>query len=317
MGTFLCSALAAAALWQQPGSADSTPALWARVQRDAGDASTWLELGHAYQRRAGLYHAHPDTAGPLADTAWARAALDTLDVALERAATLGAGSPVGDTAQLRRLSAVALRARLRWELGGRDAAAQTWGGLGAAIRPAPVLEELGENLLRACPRGGVLLTAAETDSDAASYLQLRRGLRPDLLVLPLEAWRSDSVFRDRLATELRLPRPAPGAEDGDARLHALAARRPLCASMGFAVAPEIQPRVRWEARPLVWVAGAAGGGDRVPPQDFVFAALRLALDTAATWTQAAVTVYRRAVSAAPALCGALAVYGVRDEVGCR
>ncbi|MGH7673872.1 MAG: hypothetical protein ACREMV_01255, partial [Gemmatimonadales bacterium] len=139
--------------------------------------------------------------------------------------------------------------------------------------------------------------------------------RPDLLVLPLDTWRTDSVFRDRVGTELRVPRAGSG--DGDARLQALAARRPLCASMAFAAPPELRPRVRWERRPLVWVASGAGSGDRVPPRDFVFAALRPALDTAATWTPIVVAVYRRAVGAAPALCDALAVYRVREEVGCR
>lgn len=317
MGTFLSSALAAVALLQQPAPADSALALWVRVQRDSGDAHGWLALADAYGQRAALYHAHRDRAAAAADTAWIRATLDTLEAALERAARLGAGGAVADTALLRRLTAVALRAQLEWELHGRDAAAETWDELPSEVRPAPVLEELGENLLRACPRGGVLLTAGETDADASWYLQLRRGLRPDLLVLPLGMWRADSVFRERLAAELHLPRPDPAStRDADARLHALAARRPLCASMGFPAAPELRPRVRWEARPLVWVTGAAGSGDRVPPRDFVFAALRLALDTTATWTGPVTAVYRRAVAAEPALCEALAVYGVRDEVGC-
>src|SRR5438034_10880566 len=50
------------------------------------------------------------------------------------------------------------------------------------LRVPPVLDELGENLLRACPAGGVLLTAGDADFYAAWYMRFARGLRPDLLV---------------------------------------------------------------------------------------------------------------------------------------
>src|SRR5205809_830132 len=72
------------------------------------------------------------------------------------------------------------------------------------LRVPPVLDELGENLLRACPAGGVLLTAGDADFYAAWYMRFARGLRPDLLVLPLAAWRSDAVLRARLMADLKL-----------------------------------------------------------------------------------------------------------------
>src|SRR6266699_3048310 len=78
-----------------------------------------------------------------------------------------------------------------------------------------VLDELGENLLRACPAGGLLLTAGDADFYAAWYMRFARGLRPDLLVLPLAAWRSTPATRGPSPRS----RPTPGPR----------APRPRCA----------------------------------------------------------------------------------------
>jgi hypothetical protein len=174
----------------------------------------------------------------------------------------------------------------------------------------PVLEELGENLLRACPRRGILLTAGDADTYAAWYMRFARGLRPDLLIVPLAAWTGDSVLRGRLLREAR--------QRGSA-LQALAERRggPLCASMGFDRAPELRPKVRWNAHPLVWVAGAESKGDRVPAEDFVFAALQLAIEQHDTWSPPVVALYRRAAGVTPALCRPLGTFGLQADVGCR
>jgi hypothetical protein len=76
--------------------------------------------------------------------------------------------------------------------------------------------------------------------------------------------------------------------------------------------------VRWAARPLVWVAGPAARGERVPPHDFVFAALRIALDGHDGWAQPALAVYARAARLTPALCGPLATFRVASAVpACR
>jgi hypothetical protein len=68
----------------------------------------------------------------------------------------------------------------------------------------------------------------------------------------------------------------------------------------------------------VWVAGRTKGTrDRVPPQDFVFAALRLALDDSSSWAPRALDVYRRAAKTVPPLCKAFKTFGIVKEVGCR
>jgi hypothetical protein len=170
-----------------------------------------------------------------------------------------------------------------------------------------VLEELGENLLRACPHQGILFTANEHDTEAAWYLRFARGLRPDLLVVPLERWRGDSVFRGRAMGDLKVRDPS---------LRALSSARAVCASVGLERPPE-ERSLRWAKRPLVWVTGKETTADRVPPHDFVFAALRQSIDQHETWSAPAVAFYRRAASTVSALCRAFEAFGLKSEVGCR
>jgi hypothetical protein len=313
MGTFLYSAgLAVLALQAPPPAprpaADSArAALWARISADSTDARAWLEIGRAYVQDVGSYHAH--RAAAPGDTGWARATLDTAELAFARASGYGRGTRAADSAQVFRVYLWGHKALLAWEAGGTDAAIMAWHALPETLRLPPVLEELGENLLRACPRRGILLTAGDADTYAAWYMRFARGLRPDLLVLPLAAWTGDTVLRGRVLREAR---------QRGSSLQALADRRkgPLCASTGFDRAPELRPRVSWKTHPLVWVAGTEAKGDRVPAEDFVFAALKLAIDQHETWSPPAVAIYRRAADVTSALCRPLETFGIKAEVGC-
>jgi len=313
MGTFLCSVVALATLVQAPS--DSLAALRERVARDSLDGAGWLLVGRGYLQEAEEAHGRAHRAE--GDSAWARAALDTAEAALARAVALAgpAGpSAAGDSARVLRVGVWAARSRLTWEEGGIAAALDAWGPLPTDLRVPAVLEELGENLLRACPPGGVLLTAGEADSDAAWYMRFARGLRPDLLVLPLAAWRSDAPLRARLARDLKLARRSAG----DGWLAELARRRPVCVSMAFERPPDVRPRVGWAPRSLVWVAGPQGKGPAVPARDFGFAALRVGLDARDPWADPALAVYTRAARATRALCEPLATFKVSAEVAtCR
>ena len=313
MGTFLCSVVALATLVQAPS--DSLAALRERVARDSLDGAGWLLVGRGYLQEAEEAHGRAHRAE--GDSAWARAALDTAEAALARAVALAgpAGpSAAGDSARVLRVGVWAARSRLTWEEDGIAAALDAWGPLPTDLRVPAVLEELGENLLRACPPGGVLLTAGEADSDAAWYMRFARGLRPDLLVLPLAAWRSDAPLRARLARDLKLARRS--ANDG--WLAELARRRPVCVSMAFERPPDVRPRVGWAPRSLVWVAGPQGKGPAVPARDFGFAALRVGLDAHDPWADPALAVYTRAARATRALCEPLATFKVSAEVAtCR
>ncbi len=320
MATFLSSALALAVLLQAPaaqppatGTADSLAPLREHLARDSTDGHAWLLLGRVYLQRAADAHEPPHH--PLDDSARVRALLDTADDALDRAGQRLAPSgstPDGDSARVLRVEAWSARSRLAWEERGINVGPQEWGPVPLDLKMPPVLDELGENLLRACPMWGVLLTANAVESDAAWYMRFARGLRPDLLTVPLAAWRRDSVLRGRIAADLKLPRH----RDPDATLAELAKRRPVCVTVTLERPPG--PRIGWSKRPLVWVAGPHLKDDRVPPRDFVFAALRLALDDNDSWAPPALALYASAARATPALCEALKTFRLTNEIpSCR
>jgi hypothetical protein len=306
MATFLYKAALGLLLAQSPTPPDSLRAeLWARLSADSTDGPAWLALGRVYLERGAAYHAHRKPV-PV-DTIAAHATLDTAQLAFDRAIRWSPGTRTADSARVFRVYAVGERAYVDWETAGAAAATLTWHTLPESLRLPPVLEELGENLLRACPHQGLLLTADETDTQAAWYLRFGRGLRPDLVVMPLERWRTDSVLRNRVLRELKAR---------DVSLRTLAQTRAVCASMGFEKAPELRS-IKWNRRPLVWVTGKESKADRVPARDFVFAALRLAIDEHETWTTPALTLYRRAAEQVGDLCKAFETFGVEEEVGCR
>src|SRR5256712_6974593 len=319
MAISLCNALALVTLLQAPpppppppvAPTDSLATLRGRATQDSTDAQLWLLMGRAY---LGLgAEAHGATHRSSEDSVWTRAVLDTAEEALTRAAALAGplgSSTVGDSARVLRVGAWAVRSWRGWESSGVDAGVEAWGPLPMDLRVPPVLDELGENLLRACPTGGVLLTAGGAGLLAAWYMRFARGLRPDLLVVPLAAWRSDAVLRARLMADLKLG----GRWGADAWLAELVRRRPVCVSMAFERPPETRPRIRWETRPLVWAAGPEGKSPRVPPRDFVFGALRVALDASDPWAEPALAAYSRAARATPPLCDALATFKVAADV---
>ena len=308
MATFLCRVLLAAALAQGTPATpprDSLASPRGPVARGPTDGHGWATLGRRF-----LGQLTTDRTGPTRrDTVWTRAVLDSADQALARAAaSLGpvGVSPEGDSVRVLRVQVWSERALFGWEFRGLARGTDAWGPVPADLRLSPVLEELGENLLRACPAHGVLLTAAAADSYAAWFMRYVRGLRSDLLVVPLSVWRTDRPFRVRAAADLRL---GPVGR-GEGWLAALVERRPVCISMAFERPPDGGARVRWTARPLVWVAGRHPGDDRVPPRDFVFAALRMALDDHDPWARSALALYARAARATRALCEALGAFKI-------
>jgi hypothetical protein len=307
MAIFLSNAVLLVVLVQSPASDSVRAGLWARVNADSTDGAAWLELGRYYLQLGVDYHAHKKPV-PV-DTVRAHAVLDTAQQAFDRAARYSTGTRTADSARVFRVYSFGERAYVDWEAGGGPAAATlAWHALPEGLKLPSVLEELGENLLRACPHQGILFTANENDTQAAWYLRFGRGLRPDLVVVPLNRWRSDSVLRNQVLRQLKTRDPS---------LKGLGQKRAICASMEFERPPEVRPSVKWNKRPLVWVSGKESKSDRVPAQDFVFAALRQAIDEHDTWTPPALAVYRRAASNVGALCKAFDTFGLGSEVGCR
>src|SRR5439155_25862751 len=110
--------------------------------------------------------AHGATQRSGEDSVWTRAGRDTAEAALTRGAALAGplgSSAVGDSARVLRVGAWAVRSWRGWESGGVDAGVEAWGPLPMDLRVPPVLDELGEKLLRACPTGGVVLTGGGGD----------------------------------------------------------------------------------------------------------------------------------------------------------
>jgi hypothetical protein len=316
MAAFLFKALLVAQLAQsQVPSPESLAVLTARVARDSGDAAAWLALGRAQLGAAAAYHTH---AGP-PDTAWARNTIASAEAAFGRAAALRPGLGLGDSAATFRVLARADLAALAWELNDTVAADSVWRALPGGVRLPPVLEEMAENFLRACPQHAVLLTDNEIVTGATEYLRFNHGIRPDLLTIPMSRYRSDSVFVARAAKDAGLKRPPRRAESAEARVLALGALRPVCAGMDFGSPPGGHGRIAWQVRPLVWVAGKNGStAAKVPAADFVFAALKFAIDANDPWGRFALDIYRHAARLSPALCQPLASYGVpRSRTGCR
>ncbi|HYK09887.1 MAG TPA: hypothetical protein VEV39_03735 [Gemmatimonadales bacterium] len=316
MAAFLFKALLAAQLAQaQVPSPESLAVLSSRVAHDSGDAAAWLALGRAQLRAADAYHTH---AGP-PDTAWARSTMLSAEMAFGRAAALRPGLGLGDSASTFRVMAREDLAILSWELGDTTAVDSVWQEIPTGSRLPPVLEELAENLLRACPPHAVLLTDNDVVSAAAEYLRFNHDIRPDLLTVPLNRYRTDSVFSIRVAKDAGLKKPPKRAESAESMILTLGALRPVCAGVDFGAPPGGHGRIGWQTRPFVWVAGkSSGAGPQVPAADFVFAALKFAIDANDPWARFALDLYRHAARLSPDLCRPMASYGIpRARTGCR
>lgn len=310
MATFLSSLGLALALAQAPG-ADSTRRLPAVT--DSASARAWLAVGMAGLDMAREFHRHR-TAGDASATG---AALDTAEQAFARAASLGVGTALGDSARSLRIFARIERTRTLAELGDTAAAGALWADTTLHLELDPALEEVGENLLRACPERSIVLTPDGPLDYAVAFLRLARRLRPDVIAVPVGRLDADSVQAAAVTRAAGVPRRTSTRTFG-ARLAALAARRPLCASVALDAPPGGHTRLRWQLRPLVWVTGKGVSGPGVAAHDFVFAAFALALQANDPWAGAARDAYRRAAALTPALCEVLRGYGVsRDQVGCR
>src|SRR3989449_10409808 len=265
MAISLCNALALVTLLQAPpppppppvAPTDSLATLRGRATQGPAGPAAWVTMGRGLPGLGA--EAHGATHRSSEDSVGTRAVLDTAEEALTRAAALAGplgSSTVGDSARVLRVGAWGVRSWRGWESSGVDAGVEAWGPLPMDLRVPPVLDELGENLLRACPTGGVLLTAGDADFYAAWYMRFARGLRPDLLVVPLAAWRSDPVLRARLVADLKLGRHRGGGGGGgggggdDAWLVELARRRPGGVSMALQRPPRKRPGAAWGSRPL-------------------------------------------------------------------
>jgi hypothetical protein len=295
---------------ERAGQLDSArQVLVAAVDSDSTYGEAWNGLGLVLLRTAGNTRTARAVSAEPAPTPAVRmqALLDSADRAFARAEQLGVRGAAGY-----RIFVWGERALFAWGDSGITAAQRTATTIPEDVRVPAILEELAENVLRACPSEGVLLTAREEDTFGALYLWLVRGLRSDLYVVPLAAWASDSSFRDAVARDLGLEAPPTSTW-----LESIAARRPVCASAWLDRPPE-ERTLKWAPHPLLWATGPADSLPAVPEGAFVFVALLGAVDAERDpWAVAAVDFYRRAVRLTPRLCDGMAAFGVDvGRLGC-
>ncbi len=163
----------------------------------------------------------------------------------------------------------------------------------------PVLAELGDNLLRSCPAGGVMVTGSMVEMAAVwgRWLVKREGRNALILLRPdMYAW--DARYRVRMAEAMGVPidLPLPDA------LVRVSARRPLC------ITPTVDsltaPALAWRPVRLVLAAGV----DQPPPNgETVLTVHQLALTGLAgsVWSEAARDVYDLAARRNRDLCRTL------------
>ena len=278
------------------------------VHRDSTYQEAWQALGRSLLNEAvaarldpraqAVASGHATTAGVL---------LDSADQAFTRADALGEPNAAGY-----RVFVWGERALAAWGDSGIAAAQRTVPALPLDVRPPAILDELAENILRACPSEGVLVTAREEDSYATLYLRLVRGLRSDVYIVPFASWLADSAFQQAVASDIGIP----PMEDMD-WLEAVGKRRPVCATVWFDQPPPAGA-LRWVPHSLLWTTGQADDQDAVAEGEFVFVALLDAVSAASTrWAAAAVDFYRHAVRVNRKLCDGIRVYGVDvRRLGC-
>ena len=250
--------------------------------RDPNDGHTWAALGRLYlerRRRTAPGRRRRYTRGPTPSTARIRARAGGCVARARRCEPGKATAPACSACRSERAGA-------RAGSGAGSRAARRSGPVPVDLRLSPVLEELGENLLRACPTAPCSRRRRRTPTPHGTCGTC--GCGPTLR----RATHLDPAFRVRAAADLRLG----AAGRGDGWLAALVERRPACAA--FERPPDGGAHLRW-ARPLVRVAARHPGDDRVPPRDFA-ALRRLGGSRSRAWS--ALALYARDTRA---LCEAL------------
>lgn len=269
------------------------------------DGRAWFQLGRLYLYSARDWHRQGHNGDP---DGWLF--LDFAETALEQSARLSVDSGVvyGGLAELER--GVMLAEDSGW------AAA-----LRSRVRPPatplpPYVVELGDNLLRSCPAGGVLLTGGDLEALSVWYGSTDPAamtiipLRPDL-------YATDSVYRARMASAMGTDPslPVKGALDG------VAARRPLCLS------PEADsaaaPPLAWRAFRLVRIGGAVdlppgAPGDRMDAAGLsTIELIAASRGDPSPWVRDVRTVYERAAAYNSLLCRTLRPVGDSPPPACR
>jgi hypothetical protein len=261
------------------------------------DGHAWLQLGRLYLIEIREWHARhqgePDGA----------LLLDFAQAAFDQAQRL-----VPDSSLVLHTEVDIDRALVVFETLGWATARTQWQRTSRAQLP-PELAELGQNLLRSCPVGGVLVTGGDVEAVAVWQAALSSRDRGDVVPLRPDLYVSDAVYRRRMALLLQVD-PALSLRNA---LTDAASRRPICISPAADAA--VVPDMQWHASRLVRVnRGDVPAGDAL-----AFTALLEASEgDASAWVAEVRAVYDGASRHNVLLCPVLQpVFGDTPPVACR
>lgn len=275
----------AAALERQGERQLATEMLGRYLAVAVDDGRAWFQLGRFYRLDAADWHARGHVGDPDAVIY-----LDFAVTALEQASRL-----MVDSGVVYRAYVEVDRAIVFVEDSGWASTREQFAWTAAPTLPA-YLVELGMNLVRSCPAGGVLLTGDDLETAVVWHALIALRARPDLVTLRPGLYATDARYRARLAAALgvdsALPVQMALAEASD--------RRPVCLAPGADDAA--LPTAEWRPMRLVRVdRDAPAPPDPLSLASYVEAVRRGPVD----WSVATRDVYGAAARWNPLLCGGL------------
>jgi hypothetical protein len=200
------------------------------------------------------------------------------------------------------------RALVTFETLGWSAARSQWQRIPHTQLP-PELAELGENLLRSCPSGGVLVTGGDIEALAVWQAALSARERNDVVPIRPDLYSSDRVYRERAAQLLQVD-PALSLRNA---LTDAAGRRPICIAPATDAAAI--PDMTWHVSRLVRV-----NRGEAPADDLLAftALLEASKGEASVWVTDVREVYDGASRHNVLLCPVLQpVFGNAPPAACR
>ncbi len=261
------------------------------------DGHAWLQLGRLYLIEIREWHARhqgePDGA----------LLLDFAQAAFDQAERL-----VPDSSSVLRMEVEIDRALVTFEALGWSAARTQWQRVPHTQLP-PELAELGDNLIRSCPSGGVLVTGGDIEALAVWQSALSSRDRNNVVPIRPDLYSSDMVYRERAAQLLQVD-PALSLRNA---LTEAAARRPICIAPAADAAAI--PDMTWHPSRLVRV----NRGDAPADDLLAFTALvEASKGEASVWVGEVRAVYDGASQYNVLLCPVLQpVFGNAPPEACR
>lgn len=275
----------AAALERQGERQLATEMLGRYLAVAVDDGRAWFQLGRFYRLDAIDWHGRGHVGDPDAVIY-----LDFAATALDQASRLMVDSGLVYRAYVEVDRAVVFLEDSGW------AATRDRFAWAAAPPLPPYLVELGLNLVRSCPNGGILLTGDDLETTVVWHALLASRTRPDLLTFRPGLYATDARYRERIAAALEVD----AALSVQAALAKAAENRPVCLTP--AADANAVPAAEWRPLRLVRV-----DRDVTPPADPLSLAryVEAVRQGPSDWSRAAREVYGAAARWNELLCSGL------------